>query len=419
VDNPIGQVVFGIAGPAAGILVTGIALKALWFGISKIFLNVASNIGLVSVAAGKATLNLKAMATAGAAAAGAGAGAGAAAAGAGTARTVAAGAGRAMTSIPVLGMMWLAAYEISNYLGEGAQKFIKTGEGTWIDQLVAKGAKWHLGKDMADKMDTFYKKQREARKEMELAKQATKEMTKFLQVGSDAWSKMLEGEGAIAQWKPAQIKGGVFARLESRLAGAAARLTGADKQGAESAMAAAATARGLIEKQRKGPLSAVEYKQLTKSLNAMGMAGSILSATYGPSLIGMGLVEKFQEGVIQQAIAAGSPESIEAARRWAHMRGMKYPGRETQIPGTTAHAGGYGDMPGAKLLEDYPWHKKMFPMSAEPKAKLVEALMRKATEEAAKQRATMEKVLERLNQPLQVQAVGPDPLGSGTSPSPG
>jgi TP901 family phage tail tape measure protein len=426
VDNPVGRVVFGILGTGVGLFTAAVTIKALWFGISKIFLNAASNIGLVSVAAGKATWNLRAMASAGAAAAvGASAAAGAGAAGAGAAggraRALMSRVGRVVSTVPLIGTALLGLYEGTSAVGTGMGKRMLAGEETWFDTLVTKaGALFHRLTTGLKGTDTVARQlaghMKNVTKETELAKQKAKDMTDALQVGSKAWRDMLSEVKGLADWKPAVISGRVFAAVEARLGVAAGRLRGADKTRVETAMASADIARGLIEQQRKKPLTAVQYKQLNKALGDMGIAGRILNATYGPSMIGAGLMDKFKDKVQLQAIAAGSPESIAAARRWAQMGGMKHPGRETQIPGTSARAGGYGTEPPAALLEDYPVHRERF-MGPGSEKEARHAIIRAQIEqyEAKQARAVGKAVKEAIRggEPLKVQVVSGDPLGAG------
>ena len=413
-ENPVGKFIFTGASAGAALLAGGFALKALWFGIVRIFKNVASNLGLIAVESNAAAAGLSKMAAAGTAAA-AGSAAAAGTSRLGKAKQFAAGLGGAVSGIgatAILGTSLLTEY--FSGLGSTIQsKILTKTKRTWWESMWESGARKAMGADLSKMMDNLGRRTEKFTKDIELAKRAAKDMASHIQIGTEAYDKMRSGASSLSKYEPPEVKGRVFSTMEAKLRGAAGRLSGSDKKSAEYALAAAGTARTLMTKAAKGLISPTEQGQLMNALNTMGAVGWHFNKMFGPSIMGSSLLKSFGKDVTGQVAEMGGKENVEMMRIIARSRGMKYTTNDQQIPGTTAYAGGIGGAPGAMLMRDYPWHTKVFGKQNKQEAQqnMLVDIMGQQSQVGQQQSRTLEAILYQLKQPLKIEQSKSDPMG--------
>jgi len=448
VSTDAGKFIFGVAGKGVALYAGAWALKALWFGISKIFLNVASNIGMIGVNANLAAAGLANMGRASGAAGAASAGGGLLAGAGGLAARMAKGgawplalaAGAAMVASQLLGgdgkgggsaqtktqdkLGWFGKWRLSaGRWAMGDEMFKAVGNrdierrmGFWA-KLQMDVSKWIIGGDTLRLLDQELSTQRKINKEHELAKRNIQDTNAQLQIGTEAYKNMLSGASGMADYTPPVVSGRTFSALENRLRSARGSVGGDDQRRIDYTLRAASTARGLVGKAQRGIISPQEQSQLLNAVRLMRNVGMHVNQIYGPGLIGGELLKNFGTKVSGQLAKMGTDENVAYMRDLALAGGMNYPNQPgVQIPGTSAAAGGHGSAPGAMLMRDYPWHSAAYPSPGAKDRSKMETIAQQTLTEAGYQRSVMERIYTVLSKPLEVTVTRRDPMGGQSQP---
>jgi hypothetical protein len=311
-------------------------------------------------------------------------------------------------------------------------KLTKNARKIW-DQTIAAAKREAEIKDNSTK---------ELKSAWELGKEAAASMYDYLHLGTKDMKAMLDRIEGIATYEPPVLKMGTFAAVKKRL-GVLAKREGAAGNIGVSALDAAQTAEGLLQKAAAGRISPNELVILNRAISQMGVAGHYMQQVM-PGLMGKKLMKNFRKNVAKSVAEFGSEENLAYNRELMMMtRGHRLSKGETFIEGWDVKRGGYPR--GPQQMWQRPWMAKRWAGLPEEEAELGPTKMRwgrtsfagaqafaaaremskKSVEEMRLKQS--KEIGDRMNKALQdvlsqlrvgtlkVQVISGDPLGGGGS----